>query len=315
MQIPFFKQIEGAQNILIAGAGGGFDIFCGLPLFFWLKEAGKQVHLANLSFTELSFCEGDRPVPSLLKVFGYTTGPSNYFPEVHLSYWLSKKHGPTPVYAIERTGAHGVADAYRWMNENLKPDTIILIDGGTDSLLRGDETGLGTPQEDMASLVAAHDLQDVKQKFLVALGFGIDTFHGVCHAHILENIAALSAEGGFLGSWSLLPTMSEFQLYVEACEFVSSRAPRQSSIVNASIISAVQGRFGDFHATKRTEGSTLFINPLMGIFWAFSLEHVARRNLYLDCVRGTVSYRDLSMAIETFAATLSKVRHWTDIPC
>jgi hypothetical protein len=32
VKIPFFHELEKAQNILIAGAGGGFDVFCGLPL-------------------------------------------------------------------------------------------------------------------------------------------------------------------------------------------------------------------------------------------------------------------------------------------
>ena len=27
MRIPFFNELEKAQNILIAGAGGGFDVF------------------------------------------------------------------------------------------------------------------------------------------------------------------------------------------------------------------------------------------------------------------------------------------------
>ena len=32
MNIPFFEQLASARNVLIAGAGGGFDVFCGLPL-------------------------------------------------------------------------------------------------------------------------------------------------------------------------------------------------------------------------------------------------------------------------------------------
>lgn len=33
--------------------GAGFDICCGLPLYFALKDARKEVFLANLSFTSL----------------------------------------------------------------------------------------------------------------------------------------------------------------------------------------------------------------------------------------------------------------------
>jgi len=40
-------------GIFIAGAGGGFDVFSGLPLYFGLRAAGKKVTLANLSFSKV----------------------------------------------------------------------------------------------------------------------------------------------------------------------------------------------------------------------------------------------------------------------
>ncbi len=315
MKIPLLQELESAQNILIAGAGGGFDVFCGLPLYFWLKKQNKTVHLANLSFTELGFCDGERPAPSLVRVLPNTGGSRHYFPEVHLSGWLSDRFGETPIYAIERAGARPVASAYGWLAENLGVETLILIDGGTDALMRGDECGLGTPQEDMASLFAADALPKSVRKFLVCVGFGIDTFHGVCHAHFLENVAAIIEDGGYLGAWSLMQETEEFRLYREALEYVLARMPSKESIVNTSIISAASGWFGNEHASKRTEGSELFINPLMALFWAFRLEHVARRNLYLDKIAETNSYSELSLAIETFRASLPKTRNWKEIPC
>ena len=315
MKLPFFEELDKAQNILIAGAGGGFDVFCGLPLYFWLRNAGKTVHLANLSFTELGFCDGERPVPSMLRVLANTGGSRHYFPEVHLASWLAGRFGETPIYAIERSGVQPVVSAYQWLARELAPDTLILVDGGTDSLMRGDEAGLGTPQEDMASLFAANAVSGLARKFLVCLGFGIDTFHGVCHAHFLENAAALIEDGAYLGAWSLMREMEELRLYSEALEFVLARMPLRPSIVNTSIVSAVSGRFGDAHATRRTQGSELFINPLMSLYWAFRLDHVVRRNLYLDRISDTTSYAELSLAIETFRATLSKTRIWGDIPC
>ena len=59
----FFKKLEKAQNILIAGAGGGFDIYSGLPLYFNLRAQGKRVHLANFSFTHLSQTTASRCRP------------------------------------------------------------------------------------------------------------------------------------------------------------------------------------------------------------------------------------------------------------
>jgi hypothetical protein len=314
MRIPFFTELEKSRNVLLAGAGGGFDVFSGLPLYFWLRNNGKTVHVANLSFTQLGFCDGERPSAALMRIKADTSGPTNYFPEGHLSRWLTDRYGETPVWAIERTGVRPIAEAYDYLVRTLQPDTIVLVDGGMDSLLRGDEAGLGTPEEDMATLFAAAACPESIRKFIVAVGFGIDTFHGVCHAHVLEDVAALIEDGGYLGAWSLMKEMEEFRLYQDAYEFVAARM-RQPSIVNTSIISAVNGWFGNRHATKRTEGSELFINPLMPLYWAFNLEHVARRNLYFDHIRGTETYQQLSLAIERFRATHPKTKTWMEMPC
>jgi len=313
--LPFFRELENAKTVLIVGAGGGYDVFCGLPIYFWLKQKGKTVHLANLSFTNFEFSNAERPASNLVRVTADSGGSAMYFPEVHLASWLNQRFGETSVFAIDRGGAKTVATAYEWLVQTLRPDALILVDGGTDILMRGDEIRLGTPQEDVASLYAGNAVQGVEQKYVVCVGFGIDTFHGVCHAHFLENAATLIATEGHAGTWSLMYEMEEFRLYREACDFVMARMPRHQSIVNTCIISAVLGQFGDQHATKRTEGSELFINPLMGLYWAFRLEHVARRNLYLDRIADTNTHQDLSLAIEAFHATVPKLRTWRDIPC
>lgn len=40
-----FTRLRPASRVLVAGAGGGFDVYAGLPLA--LALAGKQVHLAK----------------------------------------------------------------------------------------------------------------------------------------------------------------------------------------------------------------------------------------------------------------------------
>jgi len=314
MKLPFFNELEKAQNILIAGAGGGFDVFCGLPLYFWLKKAGKTVHLANLSAGALGFCDAENPTPALWRVTARTAA-TKYFPEMHLSAWLTERYGETPIFAIAPSGARPVSAAYEWLARTLQPDAIVLVDGGTDSLMRGDEAGLATPEGDAVSLLAVHALSGIPKKLLVCLGFGVDTHHGICHAHFLENVTSLSRDDAYLGAWSLLHDSEEFRLYRDACEFAFARLPQQPSIVNTSIIAAVAGSFGDIHPTKRTEGSKLFINPLMGLFWSFRLENVARRNLYLDQIRDTDTTEEVALAIEEFRDSLPAIRPWTTIPC
>lgn len=311
--LPFFTELEKSHTVLLAGAGGGFDLFTGLPLYFALRAAGKQVYLANLSFSSIYASTGRRSAPALVEVTAHTHGSETYFPELHLARWLQKRGEPDTIYCLDRTGVQPLLRAYRYLQEKLQPDTIVLVDGGTDSLMRGDEAGLGTPEEDIAS-IAAVDQLEVERKFLLCLGFGIDTFHGVCHAQVLEAIVEITQAGGFLGAWTLMHDMPEAQLYREATEAVHRAMPRQPSIVNSSILSALEGRFGDYHATRRTEGSELFINPLMTLYWAFQLETVARRILYLDKMLPTETYLDVQMAIRAFRAALPETKYWQSLP-
>jgi hypothetical protein len=85
--------------------------------------------------------------------------------------------------------------------------------------------------------------------------------------------------------------------------------------VTESILSAVEGQFGDYHATYRTQGSELFINPLMSMYWAFDLTAVARRNLYLDRIRETESYDEVTRAIQSFRlGCAGAIKEWQDLP-
>jgi len=311
--LPFFSELGRAHTVLIAGAGGGADLFCGLPLYYALKAAGKDVHLASLSFAAIFDSTAAVLGPALVRVDASTETGARYFPEVHLSRWFETRGEHVPVYCFDRTGARPVAAAYRQVAELVRPDAVVLVDGGTDSLMRGDEAGLGTPEEDVASIAAVHAL-DVPLKLLVCIGFGIDAFHGVCHAQVLEAVAALDRDGGYLGAWSLMRQMPEVERYREAVQYAFGGAYRQPSVVNASILSALDGAFGDHHATERTRGSELFINPLMTLCWAFRLDAVARRNLYLGHVAQTDTNFELRLAIERYRESLPRVRPWTALP-
>ncbi len=52
-----FAALKDSERILVAGAGGGFDVYAGLPLAFALMDLGKTVHLANLSFSALDLID------------------------------------------------------------------------------------------------------------------------------------------------------------------------------------------------------------------------------------------------------------------
>jgi hypothetical protein len=302
LRLPFFTELNRAESVLIAGAGGGFDVFSGLPLAFNLHAAGKRVFLANLSFSNLADTAGRKVTPALVEVTADSVGSDLYFPEKHLSQWFRDHGREVPIYCFHRTGPRPVADGYRAIVELHRIDTVVLVDGGTDSLMRGDEDELGTPVEDMTSIAAVNSLDDkqVPRKLLVCLGFGIDAFHGVCHAHVLEAVADLVRTGGYLGAFSLVEQMPEVQRFREATEYVLARTAARPSIVLTSILSALEGRYGDYHRTDRTWGSELFINPLMAFYWCFRLDAVARRVLYLDGMRDLTSYVEVQTYIDQF---------------
>lgn len=311
--IRLFDELEGCQKVLLAGAGGGFDIFCGLPLFFALQDMGKEVHLANLSFSNLQVAEGEWIGPAILTVTADSLGSKEYFPEKYLCDWFESTGQSQSIYCIDRTGYIDTFKSYQLLAEQLELDAIVLVDGGTDSLMRGDEPGLGTPQEDILSIACVNAL-DVKVKALVCLGFGIDTFHGVCHAHCLEAIAALSRKDAYWGAFSIHPEMSAVKRYMDASYFVFDKMPNNKSIVNASILSALEGEYGDYHKTTRTAGSELWINPLMSLYWSFQLDAIADRNLYLDTIKSTRDYHEVTFVIRAFRSSLRRVRDWKSIP-
>jgi hypothetical protein len=313
LEIPFINEIRDARKVLVAGAGGGFDLFCGLPLYFGLRNEGVEAHLANLSFSELADSTARPLTEALFEVTADTDRVRSYFPEFHLCRWFRERGEEVPVYCFHQTGVRPLLEGYRHLVERLAVDTVLLVDGGTDSLMRGDEEDLGTPHADISS-IAAVDQLEVPTKLLVCLGFGIDTFHGVCHAHFLEAVAELTREGAFLGAWSLTADMPEVQRYREAALAVFDAMPQDPSIVSTSILAAIEGQFGDYHATERTRGSELFINPLMTLYWCFRLAPVARRVMYLDAIRETRDYWEVCQVIQRFQASRPAVRGWRTLP-
>lgn len=310
--LPFFEKLASAQTILLAGAGGGFDFFCALPLYEMLRRAGKTVYLANLSFSDLDGARGRMLTPSLLEVTADTLGNERYFRELHFCRWMRGRGEETSVFAFEATGVAPMQESYRVLIERLKPDAIVLVDGGTDSLMRGDESGVGTPVEDVASILAV-SAQSVPAKMLACVGFGVDAFHGVCHAHYLEAVAELIEKGAYLGCWSLMREMPEVEFYRQAADFVFRKMPHHPSIVSASILSALEGRFGNYHATSRTQGSQLFVNPLMALVWCFELDAVAQRIRYPPEIRQTQSAHDVRGVIERFRYDIP-IKPYTDLP-
>ncbi|MFF4906075.1 DUF1152 domain-containing protein [Streptomyces sp. NPDC001260] len=307
---PFFTRLRDARRVLVAGAGGGFDVYAGLPLALALRSAGKEVHLANLSFADLYGLDLDVWLEAdVAAVRPDTPARGDYFPERTLVRWLEQQGLPATVYAFPQTGVQPLRAAYRALVAYLGGvDAVVLVDGGTDILMRGDEHGLGTPEEDMASLAAVNGMDEISQRLVAGLGFGVDAHHGVNHSLVLENLAALDREGAYLGAFSLPRESREGALYLDAVAHAQRATPDYPSIVNGSVAAAVRGDFGDVRFTERTKDSELFINPLMSLYFCVDAVGLARRNLYLDRLENTALMRQISTAVGDFRGELARQR-------
>lgn len=312
-----FARLEAAERVLVAGAGGGFDIFAGLPLALALRNAGKDVTLASYSFSDLGDLDLDSWIePGLALVTTGSSGNPVYFPEGTLARWLAARKLDVEVYAFPRTGVAPLRDAYATLMRRLGLDAVVLVDGGTDILMRGDEEGLGTPHEDMTSLAAVASLSGhlAPERLLACIGFGVDAHHGVCHAHVLENIATLESDGAYLGAFSVPGGSDEGQAYLDAVSYARAATPDHPSIVNGQIAAAVSGKFGDVYFTDRTARNELFVNPLMAIYFTFDLSGVAKNVHYLDALSDTRSANDVALAIEAYRYDLDDRRPRRPIP-
>jgi len=302
-EAPAFRRLREANVILIAGCGGGFDFTHSLPLLFSLCKLGKEVHLANLSFSDISRCDAKvicshneywKNYPSLVKVTADTKFLSpEYCPEKYLSQWFREELGEErPIWTFDRAGPVPLRTAYKKLIETFNVDLVVLIDGGSDSLMAGDEEGLGSLSEDMSSLAAIRPLLDrgrdgsptLKDAMLLILGLGADRFHGVSDSASLRAIAELTRAGAHCGGFSIVNAMEEVKLYRKALEFIHQRMRYNKSIVGTFILDSISGHFGDHHSNPRTKGSKLFINPLMSMYFFFDLAIVADRVKYMPLI-------------------------------
>ena len=315
MKIPFFSRLLPHQRILIAGCGGGFDFVSGLPLYFYLRSLGREVWLANLSFSDLSHACSERLTQECF-IVDQSCGHLGYFPERHICDWFGFKGEDVSIYGFEKTGVVRLKEAYEAIIERHDIDAVVLIDGGTDSLLKGDEPRLGTIVEDTISIVAVNEASKRKgrpETFLVCLGFGVDHFHGVCHYSFLQNTAEAIKLDAYLGAISVTKDMPEGKAYLEAVDFLNQSQPRVRSIVCNSIASAMRGEFGDYHATGRTSDSELFINPLMTFYWCYDLAKFAACIQFYERIVDSYNFYEVAETIRRHHGLADK-RPWKGIP-
>jgi hypothetical protein len=302
LNLPILHLLENRQNILIAGAGGGFDVFCGLPLYFTLRAAGKNVHLANYSFSPVALVQQINPViplepPFLLGALPQIRVPLPYYPEGFLARWFKEARGEdVPIWMFAKVGPKLLHTLYERLIAHLQIDALILVDGGIDSLMIGDESGAGTLLEDTISLTATENL-DIPTKILACIGFGAEI--EVCHRNALDNMAALVKVGAFYGSCALTHQMPAYEFYASASRYVWEQPSHHKSQINMRIVSATQGEFGNHHLYHDYPPAAVFVSPLTSLYWFFDAQAVVKRSLLAPAIRHTLTID------EAYEATLA----------
>ena len=345
-----YKHLEKSKNILITGCGGGYDIFCGLDLFFNLIDQNKKVILGNYTFTknDILFETGEEITKCCVKIthqhkFDNDTYvkevisdinklPSEFFkcvntekdeyiqlminsnmpigkhscffPEHKLVKNLHDLYGlSVPIYCFVDSGVKYLIEAYNKIIELEDIDTIILMDGGTDSLMTGvekDSNGnpaLGTPYEDISSIVAVYN-SIACHKYLYCLGYNIDKYHDVKDEDFLLNTSTIIKQNGFIGSYMLNKNDEFTQMYTNTF----MKCDPENSIVNSQVIAAINGHYGNYtpdwikHRIRNTEQ---YIHPFMALYWIYKLENIYNNLAYdTDKLRNTIDECEIAEVLK-----------------
>lgn len=317
------------RTVLLCGCGGGFDFVHSLVLYPELKRLGKEVVIGSYSFGDPMEITGVAPVvfaegEAVAKLVGAASVPaSDYGPEVHVCSYLDQQYPETAPHFIYAYYARAftVPTLSRFYNLLIRLhsiDAVILVDGGSDSLMVGDEEGLGDPVEDAVSVATVAGLHGLKFKVLISIGLGADRFNTVSDAASLRAVAELTAQGGFLGACSLEPTNPGFQFYKDCVAHVYQRQTFHS-VASGAIISAVEGYYGDEEVPPllqtRVKKGTCYLWPLMGMLWAFDVDTVAARSLIAGWICACETPFDCYIAIDLERANLgTRLRNIEQLP-
>lgn len=286
------------QRVLLCGCGGGFDFVHSLTLYPELRRLGKEVVIGSYSFgnprkilgAQAVFEEGDAVA---VRVSANNTASAQYGPEVHVCSYLDRIFPDTEPHFVYAYYARAftvpsLTRLYRQLIGMHDIDAIVLVDGGSDSLMVGDEEGLGDPIEDAVSVACVASLSEVRTRLLAVIGLGTDRFNHVSDAASLRAIAELTRSGGFLGAVSLEPNAIGSTFYRGCLEHIFDRQEFRS-VLAGTIDSAIQGWFGMDSVPpvlqQRVNPGELFLWPLMAILWAFDVDLVAKRSLIGEWIR------------------------------
>jgi hypothetical protein len=331
------------NKFLICGAGGGFDVFAGLPLAYELgldncyfanygnKKFGEvkqytHPHEGNFYPTLEELAEGDGNLDLWSPGNGpgcrrsYDGGDKPDYPECNLL-------APNGCFTITREGVLSTYGALQGIVSSFDIDSVIMVDGGVDSLMRGDEADAGTVLEDIICLSAAN-LLSVPNKYLMCLGFGAETEENLNHYRVLENIAAISKRNGLVGTCSLTKDSDAYKYYREQTTnaWGGEHYADRVSHIHSRVIPSVDGEFGNGKdhdmvqaadaRVNHDSGNDPFLSPLSGMMWFFNLSSVVQDKdaELIKTMERTSTFTDAFSAYRQYFMNLEQQRSKESLP-
>jgi len=316
----FLKSLsqENVKNIFLTGCGGGFDFVHTLLLYKELNcNLGKNVIIGSYSFGSPEQIEGGDIVfqkQNLIvrKVDGSCSNLNfHYLPEISLCQFLDREHPDQAPHFIYAYYARAfcipvLCEFYEQICSEHEVHAIVSMDGGSDSLMAGDESGLGDPIEDAVSIGAISRVSTptVIFRFLMCVGLGADRFNDVSDASSLRAISELTEAGGFLGGICIEPSSEGFLFYKKALDYIYTQQQFQS-VLSGVIVCSVEGCYGsstvpDFlKKSRRVKRGDVFLWPLSGIIWAFNINVVAERSKIVSWISECTSPHECARALFT----------------
>lgn len=97
-------------------------------------------------------------------------------------------------------------------------------------------------------------------------------------------------------------------------DYANMRMPNFKSIIANSVVSTLQGEYGDYHRTNRTKGSELWISPLMTTYWNFTVESVVSNLLYYRKIARIERFVETVHEIFEFKKNRENVREYKQLP-
>lgn len=279
------KKLENSKSILIVGAGGGSDILCGIPLYYTFLKQGKNVHLANLTHTDLkTIHQHTDPIilePNVVGANSIIKSPSQNYVEGYLSqFFKATLNQDKIVWMLNRTHVQDLKKAFERLVAHLEIDAIVLVDGGIDSIMRGDEGKNMLTSNFVETTLLLATIQNMElicdNLFLVSCNTNLN------YQNILgKNISLLSSQGGFYGSCSIVSYMNSYKLMKSADLYLEHNNIATSV---KYFIKCIDSNFED-DEEKNGLVQFLFFNPVALAYNNVIVHKILDTNSYYDIVQ------------------------------